>query len=101
MQKHGFIRNTVYGIVDGEPAGDDRGSLAAQERVDVDVNLPDGVIGTVGVVVQHCDLQRLVLQVLIVNLAARNVEFNLWGNCVIHLRELPSCTSNLNHSEFH
>lgn len=72
MQKHGFIFLTMDGIVDGEPAGDDRGSLAAQERVDVDVNLPYGVIGTVGVVVQHCNLQRLILQVLVINLAARN-----------------------------
>lgn len=60
------------GIVDGEPAGDDRGGLAAQERVDVDVNLPYGVVGTVGVVVQHRDLQRLILQVLVINLTARN-----------------------------
>lgn len=60
------------GIIDGEPARDDRGSLTAQERVDVDVNLPYGVIGTVGVMVQHCDLQRFILQVLVINLTARN-----------------------------
>lgn len=72
MQKHGFIFLTVDGVVDGEPAGDDRGSLAAQERVDVDVNLPYGVIGTVGVMVQHRDLQRLILQVLVVDLTTRN-----------------------------
>lgn len=67
-----FFSLTVDGVVDGKPARDDRGRLAAQERVYVDVNFPYGVIRTVGVMVQHCDLQRLILQVLVVDLTARN-----------------------------
>lgn len=63
------------GIIDGKPAWDDRGSLAAQERVNVYVNFPYGIISTVGVMVQHCDLQRLILQVLIINLTTRNKGF--------------------------
>ena len=58
----------MYGVVDGEPARDDSGSFAAQQRVDVNVNLPYGIVGTVRVVVQHRDLQGLVLQVFVVNL---------------------------------
>lgn len=59
---------TMDGIIDGKPARDDRGSLTAQQRVNVNVNFPDGIISTVCVVVQHCDLQWLILQVLIINL---------------------------------
>lgn len=85
---------TMDGIVDGEPARDDRGGLAAQEWVDVDVNLPDCVIGTVGVMVQHCDLQRLILQVLVVNLTARNGCLVLrwggvWGGVCTNYGALP------------
>ena len=58
----------MYGVVDGETARDDSGSFAAQQRVDVNVNLPYGIVGTVRVVVQHRDLQGLVLQVFVVNL---------------------------------
>lgn len=58
----------MNGVIDGKPAGDDGGGLTAQQRVDVDVNLPDGVVCAVCVVVQHSDLQRLILQVLIINL---------------------------------
>lgn len=65
----------MNGIIDGKPARDDRGSLAAQKWVNVYVNFPYGIISTVGVMVQHCDLQRLILQVLIVNLTARNKSF--------------------------
>lgn len=59
---------TMDGVIDGEPAWDDRGSLSAQQRVDVNVNLPYGIVSTVSVMVQHSDLQRLILQVLIINL---------------------------------
>ena len=59
---------TMDSIIDGKPAGYDRGSLTAQQRVNVNVNFPYGIISTVSVVVQHCDLQWLVLQVLVVNL---------------------------------
>lgn len=59
------------GIINGKPAGDDRGGLRIQKWVDVDINFPDGVISAVSVMVQHCDLQRLVLQVLIVNLQTK------------------------------
>lgn len=58
-------------IIDGEPARDDRGSLAAQQRVDVDVDLPYGVISTVSVMVQNRDLQGLILQVLILDLEGK------------------------------
>lgn len=56
------------GIIDGKPARDDRGSLIAQQWINVNVNFPYGIISAVGVVVQHCDLQWLILQVLIINL---------------------------------
>ncbi len=56
------------GIIDGKPARDDRGSLTAQQWVDVNVNFPYGIIRTVSVMIQHCDLQWLILQVLIINL---------------------------------
>lgn len=59
------------GIIDGKPARDDRGSLTAQQRVNVNVNFPYGIICTISVMVQHCDLQRLILQVLIINLDAK------------------------------
>lgn len=62
---------TVDGIIDGKPARDDRGSLTAQQRVNVNVNFPYGIISTVSVVVQHCDLQWLILQVLIFNLDSK------------------------------
>lgn len=65
----------MNGIIDGKPAWDDRGSLAAQEWVNVYVNFSYGIISTVGVMVQHCDLQWLILQVLIINLTARNKSF--------------------------
>lgn len=59
---------TVDGIIDGKPARDDRGSLTAQQRVNVNVNFPYGIVSTVSVVVQHCNLQWFILQVLIINL---------------------------------
>lgn len=62
---------TVDGIIDGEPARDDRGSLIAQQRVNVYVNFPYGIISTVSVVVQHGDLQWLILQVLIIDLHSK------------------------------
>lgn len=62
---------TVNGIIYGKPARDDRGSLTTQQRVDVNVNFPYGIISTVSVVVQHCDLQWLILQVLIINLDSK------------------------------
>lgn len=43
-------------IIDGKPARNDRGSLTAQEWVDVNVDFPYGIISTVGVMVQNCDL---------------------------------------------
>lgn len=70
---------TVDGIVDGKPARNDGGSLAAQKRVYVDVNFPDGIVSTVGVVVQHCDLQRLILQVLVIHLTAKKKKVRLEG----------------------
>ncbi len=65
---------TVDGIIDGKPARDDRCSLAAQQRVNVNVNFPYGIISTVSVVVQHCDLQRFILQVLVINLHKQEKE---------------------------
>lgn len=65
---------TVDGIIDGKPARNDRGSLTAQQRVNVNVNFPYGIISTVCVVIQHCDLQRLILQVLVINLARKKKE---------------------------
>ena len=50
-----FFR-TVDGIIDGKPARDDRGSFTAQQRVNVNVNFPYGIISTVSVMVQHRDL---------------------------------------------
>lgn len=73
------------GIIDGKPSRDDRGSLTAQQRVNVNVNFPYGIISAVSVVVQHCDLQWFILQVLIINLDSKRragiedrggVEFN-------------------------
>lgn len=55
-------------VIDGKPAGDDRGRLTAQQRVNVNINLPYGVVSAVRVMVQNCDLQWLVLQVLIIHL---------------------------------
>lgn len=55
------IRHTMDGVIDGKPAGDDRGSLTAQQWVNVNVNLPYRIISTVRVMVQHCDLQRFIL----------------------------------------
>lgn len=71
----------MNGIIDGKPAWDDRGSLAAQKWVNVYVNFPYGIISTVGVMVQHCDLQRLILQVLIINLTARSKSFGDVTKC--------------------
>lgn len=48
--------HTVNGVVDGKPAGDDGGGFTAEQRVDVDVHLPDGVVRTVRVMIQNCDL---------------------------------------------
>lgn len=58
----------MNGVVDGKPARDDRSRFCAQQRVNVNVNFPYGIVSAVSVVVQYCDLQRLILQVLIVNL---------------------------------
>lgn len=65
---------TVDGIIDGKPARNDRGSLTAQQRVNVNVNFPYGIISTVCVVIQHCDLQRLILQVLVIDLSRKKKE---------------------------
>lgn len=59
---------TMDSIIDGKPARDDRCSLTAQQWVNVNVNFPYGIISTVSVVVQHCDLQWLILQVFVINL---------------------------------
>lgn len=59
---------TVDSIINGKPARDDRGSLTAQQRVDVNVDFSYGIISTVSIMVQHRHLQWLILQVLIVNL---------------------------------
>ena len=94
-------------VVDWEPARDDGGCLAAEQGVDVDVHFPYGVVSTVCIVVQDCDLQWLILQVLIINLQGREEEDYLVGvdsftkliSWVQHFQMLQ--TSNLNHSEFH
>lgn len=70
-QKSVQLIPTMDGVIDGEPARDDGGSLIAQQRVDVNVNLPYGIISAVRVVVQHSDLQWLILQVLIIYLKTR------------------------------
>lgn len=51
-----YKKRTVYSVVDGEPSRDDSSSLAGEQRVDVNVDLPYCVVGTVSVMVQHCDL---------------------------------------------
>lgn len=66
--KYFFDFCTVDSIINGKPARDDRGSLTAQQRVDVNVDFSYGIISTVSIMVQHCHLQWLILQVLIVNL---------------------------------
>lgn len=43
-------------IINGKPARNDRGSLTAQQWVDVNVDFPYGVISTVSVMVQNRDL---------------------------------------------
>lgn len=62
---------TMNGIIDGKPARDDRGSLTAQQRVNVNVNFPYGIVRTVRIMVQDSDLQRFILQVFIINLGRR------------------------------
>lgn len=47
---------TMDGVVDGKPAGDDGGSFTAEQRVDVDVHLPYGIVRTVRVMIQYRDL---------------------------------------------
>lgn len=61
---------TMDCIIDGKPARDDRGRLTAQQWVNVNVNFPYGIVSTVSIVVQNCDLQWLILQILIINLHA-------------------------------
>lgn len=66
---------TMDGIIDGKPARDDRSSLTVKQWINVNVNFPYGIISTVSVVVQYCDLQWLILQVLIIDLqTARHEE---------------------------
>lgn len=43
-------------VIDGKPARNNRGSLTAQQWVDVNVDLPYGIIGTVCVMIQNRDL---------------------------------------------
>lgn len=47
---------TMDRVIDRKPARDDRGSLSAKQRVNVNVNLPYGIISTVGIMVEYCDL---------------------------------------------
>lgn len=116
-------------IIDGKPAGDDRRSLTAQQRVNVNVNFPYGIVSTVCVMVQHCDLQWFILQIFIINLESNRrrgkdnkrqekyksyrfyIPFIHLVRCVLYHTATTAChvyregykdfTSNLNHSEFH
>jgi len=45
----------MHGVIDRKPAGDDRGTLLNQQWVEVDVHFSYGIMGTVGVMVQHSD----------------------------------------------
>ena len=65
---------TVHRIVDGEPPRYGVVRVVRQQRVDVDVDLADGVVRAVGVVVEHADLQRLVLELLVAHLAEEEEE---------------------------
>lgn len=61
LKKNGFIICLIHyctmdSVIDGKPARNNRGSLTAQQWVDVNVDLPYGIIGTVCVMIQNRDL---------------------------------------------
>lgn len=62
---------TMDRVIDRKPARDDRSSLSAKQRVNVNVNFPYSIISTVSIMVEYCDLQWLILQVLIINLDSK------------------------------
>jgi hypothetical protein len=67
---------TMHGVVDGEPSTDDVRRVAGEEWCEVDVHFADGIVCTVGVIVQHSNVQRLVLKDLIINLSVNQSTTN-------------------------